>query len=131
MTHAHHLSVDQTCRCEQRVTVSDRIRLLAQFAARPVHMLRSWIEWRRQIRALSDLDDRLLKDIAGGQPPRIKRRAGASCCRAGVEPEASSPSTRRGSIALAGQQAGPRSNAPHEKEANRNRGVLFGETSAR
>jgi uncharacterized protein YjiS (DUF1127 family) len=63
MTHAHHLSVDQTCRCEQRVTVSNRIRPLAQFAARPVHMLRSWIEWRRQIRALSDLDDRLLKDI--------------------------------------------------------------------
>ena len=63
MTHADHLSVDQICRCERRVTVSDRIRALARFAGRQVHMLRSWIEWRRQLRALSDLDDRLLKDV--------------------------------------------------------------------
>ncbi len=63
MTHAHRLFFDQKCRCERRVTVSDRSRAFAQLAARQVHMIRSWVEWRRQLRALYDLDDRLLKDI--------------------------------------------------------------------
>ena len=37
-------------------------------------MIGSWIEWRRQLQALSDLDDRLLKDI--GVSPEEALREG-------------------------------------------------------